>query len=95
MNTMRPPDKHLITALRLTGRVLGTDAAYALDGRFHFPVDGPWTLALSPDDAGRFRLSAFYGRTEVATLWCLERDRRRLADLALDLRREIAALSRV
>lgn len=89
---LRPPDSETIAALRFLSRVLGTDSAFALDGRFHFPLDGPWSLALSPDDADRFRLGAFYGQTEVATLWCLTGDRRRLADLALGLRDEVAAL---
>lgn len=92
---MRPLDKNTVAALRLLGRLLGEPCAYQLDGRFHFAVAPGWSLAVSPDDAGRFRLGAFYGAEEVATLWCLERDRRRLADLALGLRREIAALSRV
>jgi hypothetical protein len=94
VTTMRPLDRDTITALRLVGRVLGTPTTYQLDGRFHFPLGGGWSLALSPDDAGRFRLGAFYGRTEVATLWCLEGDRRRLADLALGLRSEVAGLTR-
>jgi hypothetical protein len=93
MTTLRPTDRDTITALRVVGRALGTDAAYQHDGGFHFILSGGWSLRLSPDDAGRFRLSACYGATRVATLWALARDRDRLADLALAARQEIADLA--
>lgn len=94
MSTMRPVDKNTITALRVVARALGQDCAFQHEGRFHFPVGGGFSLAVSPDDAGRFRVACFYGAEEVATLWSFERDLRRLADLALALREEVAALSR-
>jgi hypothetical protein len=82
MTTLRPTDRDTITALRVVGRALGTDAAYQHDGGFHFILSGGWSLRLSPDDAGRFRLS-----------WSLARDRDRLAVLALAARQEIADLA--
>lgn len=93
LNT-RPTDRDTITALRLVGRALGVSAAYWREGAFWFVLSDEWAMRLSPDDAGRFRLSACYGRTEVATLWARAGDRRRLALLAHDLRAEIDALAR-
>jgi hypothetical protein len=90
---MPPRDRDTITALRLVARALGAECAYWLDGRFWFPLSDSWALALSPDSAGRFRLAACYGRTEVATLWSLAGDWGRLADLAHDLLAETTALT--
>jgi hypothetical protein len=92
MTTLRPLDRETVAALRMVGRVLGQDCAYVDGDRFVFPLGDEWALAISPDDAGRFRISACYGLTEVATLWSLAKDPRRLADLARGLRREIVAL---
>lgn len=91
MTTNRPLDRETVAALRLVGRVLDQDCAYVDGDRFVFPLGDEWAMAISPDDAGRFRISACYGTTEVATLWALAKDPRRLADLAGGLRREIAS----
>lgn len=93
MTDSRPLDRQTIAALIVIGRALDQDAASVDGERFIFPLSAEWALALSPDSAGRFRVSACYGRTEVATLWSLAEDRRRLADLATGLRQEIEALS--
>lgn len=90
--TNRPLDRDTVAALRLVGRVLGATCAYVDGERFVFPMSAGWALAISPDSAGRFRVSACYGRTEVDTLWSRAKDPRRLADLAEGLRREIDAL---
>jgi hypothetical protein len=86
----RPIDRDTIAALRLVARVLDMPAAYWADGRFWFPLgDDAWSLSLSPDSAGRFRLGAHYGTTEVGSLWARANDPRRLADLAGGLRQEV------
>lgn len=94
MSAARPLDRQTIAALRVVGRELGTQAAFVDDrGRFAFVVGDEWVLRLSPDSAGRFRLEACYGATEVGRLWSLATDLRRLADLARGLRQEIEALT--
>lgn len=92
MTASQPLHHQTIAALRLVGRVLEQDCAYVDGARFVFPLGDEWALAISPDSAGRFRISACFGLAEVATLWALAENPRRLADLALGLRREITAL---
>lgn len=93
MSAPRPADRATITALRIVAERTGSSCAYAKGGKFYFPVDEDWALALSPDSAGRFRLGACYRGTEVATLWALQGDRRRLADLASTFLVETTALA--
>lgn len=92
MTATKPLDRQTVAALRVVGRALGQGCAYVDGDRFVFPLSDGWAVAISPDDAGRFRISACFGATEVGTLWSLANDPRRLADLAVGLRREIATL---
>jgi hypothetical protein len=89
---MTPNMRQTIDALRAAGAVLGTSVAYHLDGRFHFELAGDWSLALSPETAGRFRLDVCHLARPVASLWCLTRDRERLERLVLSASAEAAAL---
>jgi hypothetical protein len=90
---MRPTDRELIRVLRRVALLLGNPPTFALGGRFFFVLGGGWALAISPDDAGRFRLGAFYGRREIATLWASTNDPGRLAALVLELRSEVSTLA--
>lgn len=94
MRATSPHDRDVITALRVVAGALDTDCAYWHDGRFWFLVSPVWTLTVFPDSAGRFRIGACYGQTEVASLWVLPGDWDRLADMAQSLRRETKALTR-
>jgi hypothetical protein len=87
----RPTDRQLLDALRLTGSLLDEDC-WLVGGSFHFRLDGPWSIAISTESAGRFRVAACHRATPVATLWCLAGDRDRLADLVLTARAEAQAL---
>jgi hypothetical protein len=89
----RPADRDTIAALVLAGKLLGADCAWQCGGRFFFSLSDEWAVGISPDDAGRFRVSALYGRTEVATMWASNGDWDRLADLILALQAETAALA--
>lgn len=88
-----PTTRETIDALRRVGATLDTSVAYHLDGRFHFALSGDWSLALSPDSAGRFRLDACYRAVPVASLWALARDTERLDRLVLSASAEAAALA--
>lgn len=94
MRSVAPPTRlQTLIALRVLARETGAICAYQRDGRFYFELGGGWLLGLSSDSAGRFRVAAFYGATEVATLWVLAEDHDRLAGLVQGLRSEIAALA--
>lgn len=90
----KPTDAQTLTALRTVGAALGVSSSHVVRGVYYFVVDDSWAFGLSPDDAGRFRVGAFYGRAEVATLWALANDLGRLADLAQAFRSEVEALKR-
>lgn len=89
-----PTDKQTLGALRLVGEVLDVDCARVADHSYWFVVGECWALGVRPDDAGRFKLRACYGATEVATLWATADDLGRLADLARGFKAEIEALRR-
>jgi hypothetical protein len=93
MTASPPTTRSTVAALLVVGRALGRSAAYQRDGAFYFDLGDGWALRLSPDSAGRFRLAACYGATEVDTMWSLTEDWHRLADLVQSLRSQIAALA--
>lgn len=93
MSAPAPTTRSTVAALLVVGRVLGATAAYQRAGSFYFDLGDGWALRVSPDSAGRFRLSACYGQTEVDTMWSLTGDWHRLADLVQALRSQIAALA--
>ena len=90
MRASPPTDADLVGALVAVARALDAPCSRQLDGRFYFVLGDTWALSISPDSAGRFRLGACYGQTEVATMWCRVGDRRHLADLALSIAHETA-----
>lgn len=63
--------------------------AFVYKHAYHFRLEDGWTLSLSSEDAGRFRLEACRWTEPVATLWALADDHERLAALAVDLAAEI------
>ena len=87
-----PSTRELIDALRVVGGVLGEGACYSTGSRFHFRLDGPWTLAVSAYSGQRFRLEACHRGVPRATLMCLAGDRERLKPLAGASRAEALAL---
>jgi hypothetical protein len=93
MTTRRPSDKSLLETLRFVGSLLGTTAAGVYEGRFYFRLDGRWSVAISPDSAGRFRVDVCVGAAPRATMWARAGDTDRLADLVLSARDEVLALA--
>jgi hypothetical protein len=93
MHALRPTDRQTVETLRFVAAKLETDVAYVFEGRFHFRLDSRWSVAVSPESAGRFRVSVFRDGRERATLWVLAGDRDRLADLVLSAKAEVAALA--
>lgn len=93
MTALKPTDRETIAALRHVGRALGTTSAFVHRGRFHFRLDARWSLAISAEDASRFRVAVFRDGRERAILWSLAGDLDRLADLALAAQAEVLALA--
>lgn len=93
MNAPRPTDRDTIAALRFVGECMGTGTTWQHAGRFYFPVDDRWSLAVSPHSAGRFRVEACFGGRPVATMYSLGMNRDRLADLVAAFRAEVEALT--
>lgn len=94
MNRADPPNtRELLIALRAVGALLGEGACYAVGSRFHFRLDGGWTLAVSADSGRRFRVEACHRGVTRATLWSHASDRARLVALARSARDEALALA--
>lgn len=91
--TGRPNDRQTVEALIAIRDALDQPCCYHLAGRFHFQLDGSWTLALSAESAGRFRIACCRSGRPAATMWALAGDLDRLADLARRARVEVLALS--
>lgn len=81
-----PSAAETYTALRQIAVVFGMHTCWLYQRRYHFTVGSGWTIALSGDSAGRFRLDTCHHTRTVSSLWVLREDRDRLAALALSLR---------
>ena len=90
----KPTITQLVAAIKLVGASVGArEAVYCFEGRFAFQLGAGWWLAVSPDDAGRFRIEACRGGRVRATMWCLAGDDARLAELASMAAEEATALA--
>lgn len=92
LSTAPPTRLDTLVATRVVALALDVPVAYETADTAYFELGGGWLLGLRPDSAGRMRVLACYGSTELATLWSLARDHGRLAALARGLRAEVAAL---
>lgn len=93
MRTDKPDTRSLIDTLRFVGGLLDREIALVHEGRFYFPLDSRFAIAISPDFAGRFRVDVCTGVRVRATLWVLAHDRDRLADLVVAAKDEARALA--
>lgn len=89
-----PTTAQTVAALRFASDLIGArEAAHCFGNRFAFALGGGWSLAISADDADRFRLEACYRSRIRATMWCRAADRRRFEALVLGARDEALALT--
>lgn len=90
----KPDISAVLTALRVVGAALGVDRAdYCFEGRFRLRLTDDWSLVLSPEDAGRIRVSACYAGRIRVTMWSRSDDYARLVALARSAQSEAAALA--
>lgn len=85
----KPTKAQTYTAAVAVADALEQRIAFVYRGAFHFRLGDGWTLALSSEDAGRFRLDACRWTDPVSTLWALSDGHERLAALATEMAAEI------
>lgn len=91
--TCAPPSAaEMATALQTLRDVLGRDYCYLHHGRFHFKLSGDWSLALSADSAGRFRVETCYLAVPRGSLWAFAPDHGRLVAVAREASCKASAL---
>ena len=81
-----PSPAETFAALQCIADVLGMHSCWLYLRRWHFSVGGGWTIALSGDSAGRFRVDTCHLTRTVSTLWVLPEDRGSLAAIAVGCR---------
>lgn len=75
------PEPDLLDALDVAARELGLQVCYRHLGRYHFSMGGGWSIALSTESAGRFRVEVCRLCRPVHTMWALPDRLDRLAGL--------------
>lgn len=89
LDTRKPSKTATYAAAVAVASALNERIAFVYRDAYHFKLGDGWTLALSSEDAGRFRLDACRWTDPVSSLWALSDDHERLAALAIDMAREI------
>lgn len=81
-----PTAEQIYAALvHVDGALGGKSECWLFGRRYHFVLDDGWTVAISPDDADRFRLEACRWTLPRDTLWVSSGDHERLAELVIEL----------
>lgn len=88
----QPSTQELIDALVETGRLLDRKVCWYYADRFHFPLGGGWTIALSADSAGRIAVEKCRLCRPMSKLWVGVRDRARLASVVGRMNNDVAEL---
>lgn len=88
-HTGPPSGTDTYSALQRIAGVLGMHSCWLYQRRYHFTVGAGWTIALSPDSAGRFRLDTCRHTRTVSSLWVLGDDHDDLAGFVLSLRDQL------
>jgi hypothetical protein len=78
-HTRSPSPADTFAALQCIAGELGMHTCWLYQRRWHFSVGEGWTIALSPDSGGRFRIDTCRYTRTMASLWVLAEHRDRLA----------------
>lgn len=84
-----PTGAETYAALQRIACVFGMHTCWLYRGRYHFTVGAGWTIALSPDSAGRFRVDTCRHTRTVSSLWVLGVDHASLAGVVFALRDQL------
>lgn len=84
-----PSTDELDEALTSVAATLDRWMAYYVEGAFHFPLGGGWTIAVSAESAGRFKIDACHRTVPRSTMWVLAQDHARLASVAKRLSEQV------
>lgn len=88
----QPETQEVADGLMVAAEALEKDVCYALDGRYHFLVEGPWSIAVSPDSAGRLRLESCRLSIPRGVMWVLADRPDRLGSVVSKLRSDVLEL---
>jgi hypothetical protein len=80
-----PSRDRIDRTVRLVADLLGERTCWLFRGAYHFRLHGDATLAVSADDAGRFRLEACRATVPGSTVWVLDGDDARLAQIVSEM----------
>jgi hypothetical protein len=88
------PDRTLGTLERI-GDLLGLSICWVWRRGYYFALGDGWTISITPESAGRFRVELSQFLVPRSTLWALAADEDRLAGVVLDLAREVGVREEV
>lgn len=67
------------------GALLERDVAWIYGRRYHLVLEGEWTIAVSPDTAGRVRVETCHYTRPLVARWVRAHDHDRLASVVREL----------
>jgi len=77
------------SALRTAGAYLELDVTWLYNGSYHFRLGRGFTIALTPESAGRVRVDACRWTRPLTTLWALLEDTERIGSIVAELHGEV------
>lgn len=80
-----PAIDRIESTLQRVAELLDVDRCFLYRRSYHFSLGEGWTIAITPESAGRFRVAACKWSRPVVPFWTLATDVDRLAGLVLDL----------
>lgn len=80
-----PAIDRIESTLRHVAGLLDVDRCFLYRRSYHFSLGEGWSISITPESAGRFRVDACKWSRPVLRYWTLAQDEDRLAGLVLDL----------
>jgi hypothetical protein len=80
-----PAIDRIESTLRRVADLLDADRCFLYRRSYHFPLGAGWSIAITPDSAGRFRVARCSWSRPVLLYWTHATDEDRLAGLVREL----------